>query len=63
MCWTCPQCGSADVSAEGGVTPPRPDIDAPEDAESDWDDTCEMTCNACQHQDLSLFFAKDLEQP
>lgn len=60
--WACPKCGSADVSAEGGVEPPHPVTDSLEDDEAACDDTCEMTCNTCQHQDSAMFFAVDLDQ-
>lgn len=60
--WACPKCGSADVSAEGGVEPPHPVTDSLEDDEAACDNTCEMTCNTCQHQDSSMFFAVDLDQ-
>lgn len=62
ICWTCPKCGSADVSAEGGVPPPHPVTDSLGDGEAVCDDTCEMTCNTCQHQDSAMFFADDLDQ-
>ncbi|OYT76233.1 MULTISPECIES: hypothetical protein [Pseudomonas] len=60
--WTCPKCGSADVSAEGGVKPLHPVTDSLGDGEAVCDDTCEMTCNTCQHQDSAMFFADDLDQ-
>ncbi|MGP0148037.1 hypothetical protein [Pseudomonas oryzihabitans] len=60
--WACPKCGSADVSAEGGVEPPHPVTDSLEDDEAACDDTCEMTCKTCQHQDSTMFFALDLDQ-
>lgn len=60
--WACPKCGSADVSAEGGVEPPHPVTDSLEDDEAACDDICEMTCNTCQHQDSAMFFAVDLDQ-
>lgn len=60
--WACPKCGSADVSAEGGVEPPHPLTNALDDDEPACDDTCEITCNTCQHQDSAMFFAVDLGQ-
>lgn len=62
ICWTCPKCGSTDVSAEGGVNSPHPVTDSLGDGEAVCDDTCEMTCNTCQHQDSAMFFADDLDQ-
>jgi len=60
--WACPKCGSTDVSAEGGIEPPQPPTGAIDDDESSLDDTCEITCNTCQHQDSAMFFAVDLDQ-
>ncbi|GAC1038742.1 hypothetical protein thsps117_35000 [Pseudomonas sp. No.117] len=62
ICWTCPKCGSTDVSAEGGVNSPHPVTDSLGDGEAVCDGTCEMTCNTCQHQDSAMFFADDLDQ-
>ncbi len=59
--WACPKCGSADVSAEGGEEPSEP-LNGTLDGESTIDDTCEITCNTCQHQDSAMFFAIDLDQ-